>query len=169
MTTRETRERLTVLRLALRKAVDDDRVTPGDRLQAVAEALAGAFGANRCILGRVRAGSATAVAGVGLGLAGIRPFAALPVGKGIVGRAVRTGETQRVDDVLRDPDYYAIAAPTRAELVTPVLQDGRPVLMINLESNQKAAFSAADAEVLEGAARWLAGRLERLGLGVSGA
>jgi GAF domain-containing protein len=164
MPTKETRERIASLRTALRKALDAG-ATPGARLQAVAETLTEAFGANRCILGRVRAGSATAVAGVGLGVAGIRQFATLPLGKGIVGRAVRTAATQRVDDVLRDPDYFAVAAPSRSELVCPVLQAGRPVLMLNLESNRKAAFSAADAEALEGAAHWLATRLDRVGLG----
>ena len=164
MPTKETRERVASLHQELRKALEAGE-TPGQRLQAVAEALTEAFGANRCILGRVRGGTAAAVAGVGLGIAGVPQFAALPLGKGIVGRAVRTAATQRVDDVLRDPDYFAIAAPSRAELVSPVLREGRPVLMLNLESNRKAAFSAADAEVLEDAARWLARRLDRLGLG----
>jgi GAF domain-containing protein len=164
MTTKQTRERIASLHQVLRKALDAGD-TPGLRLQAVAEALTAAFGANRCILGRVRGGTAAAVAGVGLGIAGVRQFATLPLGKGIVGRAVRTAATQRVDDVLRDPDYYAIAAPSRSELVSPVLREGRPVLMLNLESNRKAAFTAEDAEVLEDIARWLVPRLDRLGLG----
>jgi GAF domain-containing protein len=163
MPTKESRQRIDDLRQALGKAVDAG-ATPGQRLQAVAEVLTTAFGASRSILGRVRGGTATAVAGVGLGIAGVRQFAALPLGKGIVGRALRTAATQRVDDVLRDPDYFAVSAPTRSELVSPVLRDRRPVLMLNLESNRKGAFSAEDAEVLEGAARWLAARLDRLGL-----
>jgi len=164
MTTKETRARIASLNRALDRALDGG-ATPGQRLQAVAEALTAAFDANRCLIGHVRGGTATAVGGVGLGIAGIRQFATLPLGKGIVGRAVRTAATQRVDDVLRDPDYFAVAAPTRAELVAPVLREGRPIVMLNLESNRKAAFSAVDAEVLEAAARWLAGRLDRLGLG----
>jgi len=163
MPTKESRHRIDQLKQSLGQAVDAGE-TPGQRLQAVAEVLTAAFGANRSILGRVRGGTASAVAGVGLGIAGVRQFATLPVGKGIAGRAVRTATTQRVDDVLRDPDYFAVSAPTRSELVSPVLRDGRPILMLNLESNQKAAFSAEDAEVLEGAARWLATRLDRLGL-----
>ena len=164
MTTKETRARIASLNRALDQALAGG-ATPGQRLQAVAEALAAAFRANRSVLGHVRGGTATAVAGVGLGIAGIRPFATLPLGKGIVGRAVRTAATQRVDDVLRDPDYFAISAPTRSELVTPVLRDGRPVLLLNLESNRKAAFSAEDGEVLEAAARRVAARFDRLGLG----
>ena len=160
----ETRQRIEQLRKQLGEALLAGD-TPAQRLEALAEVLTEGFGATRCILGRVDGDTATAVAGVGLGIAGIPGFASLPPGRGIVGRAVRTAATQRVDDVLRDPDYFAVAAPTRAELVAPVLREGRPIVMLNLESNRKAAFSAVDAEVLEAAARWLAGRLDRLGLG----
>jgi GAF domain-containing protein len=157
----ETRHRIEQLRQALGQALlaGDTRE---QRLHEVAEVLTERFGASRCILGRVDGETATAVAGVGLGIAGIPQFASLPAGRGIVGRAVRTGATQLVDDVLRDPDYYAASALTRSELVSPVLRNGRPALMLNLESNRVGAFTAEDAEVLEGAALWLSARLDRL-------
>ncbi len=102
------------------------------------------------------------MAGVGLGVAADPLHATIPPGRGIVGRVIRTGETQLVDDVLKDPDYYAASALTRSELVSPVLRGGRPALVLNLESNTVAAFTADDAEVLEAVAQWLAARLDRL-------
>jgi len=164
MPTHETRQRIDRLRQSMDEALAGGE-TSGQRLQAVAEVLTNAFGGSRSLLGRVRGDSAAVVAGVGLGLAGIPVFAALPPGRGIVWRAVRTAATQRVDDVLRDPDYFSVSATTRSELVTPVLRNGRPVLTLNLESNRVGAFTAEDAEVLEAAARWLARRIDRLGLG----
>ncbi len=97
-----------------------------------------------------------------MGVAADPQHATIPSGRGIVGRAIRTGETQLVDDVLHDPDYYAASALTRSELVTPVLRNGRPALVLNLESNRVAAFTAGDAEVLETTALWLAAQLDRL-------
>lgn len=157
----ETRHRIEQLRQALGEALlaGDTRE---QRLHRVAEALADRFGATRCILGQVEGDTARAVAGVGLGIARNPQFATLPSGRGIVGRAVRTGETQLVDDVLHDPDYYAASALTRSELVAPVLRNGRPALMLNLESNTVAAFTREDAQVLEAVAQWLAARLDRL-------
>jgi GAF domain-containing protein len=157
----ETRHRIEQLRQALGQALLGGD-TCEQRLHEVGEVLTEFFGANRCILGRVEGDTATAVGGVGLGIAGIPSLASLPAGRGIVGRAVRTGETQLIDDVLQDPDYYAASALTRSELVTPVPRNGRPALMLNLESNRVGAFTAEDAEVLETAALWLSARLDRL-------
>jgi len=157
----ETRHRIEQLRQQLGQALlaGDSRE---QRLHEVGEVLTEFFGANRCLLGRVDGETATAVGGVGLGIAALPNLASLPVGRGIVGRAVRTGETQLVDDVLRDPDYYAASALTRSELVAPVPRNGRPALMLNLESNQVGVFTADDAEVLEAAALWLSAQLDRL-------
>jgi len=159
----ETRQRIEQLRKQLGEALLAGD-TPAQRLEALAEVLTEGFGATRCILGRVDGDTATAVAGVGLGIAGIPGFASLPPGRGIVGRSVRTGKTQLVDDVLQDPDYYAASALTRSELVTPVPHAGRPALMLNLESNKVGVFTDEDAEVLEAVALWLSARLDRLGM-----
>jgi GAF domain-containing protein len=157
----ETRHRVDQLRQALGQALlaGDTRA---QRLQEVAEILTDFFGATRCLLNRVEGDTARCVAGLGLGVAADPHFATIPTGRGIVGRVLRTGATQLVDDVLRDPDYYAASALTRSELVSPVARGGRPALVINLESNRLAAFTADDAEVLEATGAWLAARLDRL-------
>lgn len=157
----ETRHRIEQLRQALGQALLAGH-TREQRLQEVADVLTEFFGATRCILNRVEGDTARAVAGVGLGVAADPQHATIPPGRGIVGRVLRTGETQLVEDVLHDSDYYAASALTRSELVSPVLRNGRPALVLNLESNTVAAFTADDAEVLETTAAWLAGRLDRL-------
>jgi hypothetical protein len=148
---------------------DLDRVmgeagTAEERRASLAVALTEALEADRCIIGTVDDAAVTCVAGLAPGLAGTPQYARLPIEQGIVGRAARERRTQRVDDVLKDPDYYSAVALTRSELAAPVLVDGAVRAMLNLESNRPAAFSAADARVLEAAARWVAERLEPLAL-----
>jgi putative methionine-R-sulfoxide reductase with GAF domain len=134
------------------------------RLHEVAEVLTDALNADRCMINRVDGESLVAVEGVAPGIAADPQLARFPRARGICGRALRLGATQRVDDVIQDPDYFAAIALTRSELATPLFRDGVARLVLNVEANRVAAFSAADAEVLEAAAGHLAERLELLGL-----
>jgi PAS domain S-box-containing protein len=76
-------------------------------------------------------------------------------GPGIIVRAVKTGKTQLVPDVLVDPDYVAsytedgVTYPTRSELVIPVLIDGMAYAVINLESKLPNDFSTDDQRLME--------------------
>lgn len=81
---------------------------------------------------------------------------------GLVGRAARSGRVLRVDDVRMEPDYLSIAerGTTRAELVVPIVANGRPLGLINLEAPDVGAFNDEDVAVLETVADVLAGALE---------
>jgi signal transduction histidine kinase len=80
---------------------------------------------------------------------------------GLLGRAYRTGETVRVDDVLVDPDYYLhTMAETRSELCVPIVSNGRVRAVLNLESRRVGAFTDEDVGVLETAADVLASATE---------
>jgi GAF domain-containing protein len=76
-----------------------------------------------------------------------------PGGKiGIIGRAAATREPQLVPDTAGDPDYVEYRPSTRSELAVPLL-DGETLLgVLNVESDQLAAFDASDVEVLQGLA-----------------
>ncbi len=75
-------------------------------------------------------------------------------GPGVTVRSVNTGETQRLDDVTTDPAHLDTIADhigirTRSELDVPVKIGGEVVAVINLESVSPAAFTEADATLVE--------------------
>ena len=72
-----------------------------------------------------------------------------PKTKGLCGQAVRSRVVVRVDDVTQDPNYLTTLDSTRSELVVPVLTAVEPVGLIDVESDQVAAFSDQDVSVLE--------------------
>jgi signal transduction histidine kinase len=80
---------------------------------------------------------------------------------GLLGRTVRTGLTQRVDDVLQDPDYVRFDMPdTRAELCVPIVAGGRVLGVLNVESVAVGAFGEEDVALLETSADVLAGAID---------
>ena len=80
----------------------------------------------------------------------------VPVTVGIVGRVLRTGQSARVGNAQRDPDYFAAAPETRSELCVPIVQDNRVQGVINLESNRPHAYSSADQRFVEQLAQYAA-------------
>ncbi|QDC11445.1 GAF domain-containing protein [Oceanicola sp. D3] len=73
----------------------------------------------------------------------------IPFGKGVCGTCAETGEVQLVDDVEAFPGHIACAATTRSEIVLPVHgASGRLIGVLDIDSDQPAAFTEADAEGL---------------------
>jgi PAS domain S-box-containing protein len=71
--------------------------------------------------------------------------------KGITVRAVRNRRTQLVPDVGLDPDFLdgrVEGEVTLAELDVPVIVDGDPVALINLESERLGVFGECDADLV---------------------
>ncbi|EFO80487.1 GAF sensor signal transduction histidine kinase [Oscillochloris trichoides DG-6] len=81
---------------------------------------------------------------------------------GLIGRAARSGQTVRVDDVHAEPGYFSVAerSSTRAELCVPIMASGRTLGLINLESPHLHGFQDEDVAILETIADVLAGTLE---------
>lgn len=74
----------------------------------------------------------------------------IPFTRGVCGAAAREGRTQLVPDVEAFPGHIACASSTRSELVIPVFgAGGRLVGVLDIDSNQPAAFTAQDATALE--------------------
>jgi|GEM_PF-2706725 len=63
-----------------------------------------------------------------------------PIGRGVVGRAARTGVVQVVLDVSRDPDFVRINPATRAELAAPIRFGEQVLGVLNLESPHPSAL-----------------------------
>jgi phosphoserine phosphatase RsbU/P len=69
-------------------------------------------------------------------------------GKGIVGYAIRCGETVVVPDVRKDPRYIAGRARTLSEIAVPITIGGRVIGALNLESDHLNTYSSGDVEIL---------------------
>ena len=68
----------------------------------------------------------------------------IPVGRGVCGTAVAQAVPLRVDDVDAFPGHIACDAASRAELVVPLLREGRVVGVIDLDSPVPGRFDAED-------------------------
>jgi two-component system NtrC family sensor kinase len=80
----------------------------------------------------------------------------LSLDQGIVGRVVRTGKTAVVDDVQADRDFIDWFGDTRSEIAVPIQIESRVEGVLNVESDQVAAFGPMDRLVLETVAVQLA-------------
>ncbi|NTW02170.1 MAG: PAS domain S-box protein, partial [Oscillochloris sp.] len=68
------------------------------------------------------------------------------INTGVIGRAYRTGTIQLVPDVHSDPDFFLAEGVTHinSELAIPISFDGNVLGVMNLESDQRAAFDQSD-------------------------
>ncbi len=73
----------------------------------------------------------------------------IPVGRGVCGRAVETGQTQLVADVHAFPGHIACDSASRSEIVVPLYRDGQVAAVLDVDSPQVGRFSQADKEGLE--------------------
>ena len=80
----------------------------------------------------------------------------IPFGKGVCGTAAAERRTQLVPDVRAFPGHIACSASTRSEIVVPVLRpDGTVLAVLDVDSDDPAAFDGTDRDALEA----LCGRL----------
>jgi len=87
------------------------------------------------------------------------PHTRIPLHQGICGAAASTGQTVIVDDVNADPRYLACSLETRSEIVVPILRQGHVLGEIDIDSDQPAAFSHEDRDLLEAVAALLGGMM----------
>ena len=80
----------------------------------------------------------------------------IPIGKGVCGWAAKSGRTEIVSDVSKDPRYLECFANTRSEIVVPIHLDGRVVGEIDVDSDELSAHSSIDREFLEAVAAKIA-------------
>ena len=86
----------------------------------------------------------------------------IPFSRGVCGAAARTRTTQRVDRVADRADHIACSATTQSEIVVPVIApDGQLLAVLDIDSDQPAAFDDVDQRALEELCRDLAARFPR--------
>ncbi|MDA3857952.1 MAG: GAF domain-containing protein [Roseovarius sp.] len=84
----------------------------------------------------------------------------IPFARGICGAAARSGEVQLVDDVDTFTDHIACASSTRSEIVLPVRDaEGALLGVLDIDSDQAAAFTQTDAARLSEILQMVFGRL----------
>lgn len=86
--------------------------------------------------------------------------ARVAIGEGIVGRVYRAGRTETIDDVRQEPDYVNWYPDTRSEIAVPIQIGGVVEGVLNVESDQTAAFGPSEKLVLETVANQLAIAIE---------
>jgi GAF domain-containing protein len=84
----------------------------------------------------------------------------IPLHQGICGAAASTGQTIIVDDVNADPRYLACSLETRSEIVLPIKLGDRVLGEIDIDSDQPAAFTPLDRDLLQAVAALLAENME---------
>ncbi len=73
----------------------------------------------------------------------------IPMNQSITGRAFRTAQTQHLPDVSADSDYVTGHAAIRSELAIPLRRGDRVIGVLDIESDQLAAFDADDVQLAE--------------------
>ena len=73
----------------------------------------------------------------------------IPIGKGVCGWAAKSGRTEIVSDVSKDPRYLQCFASTRSEIVVPIVHEGKVVAEIDIDGDIVNAHSSVDREFLE--------------------
>ncbi len=82
------------------------------------------------------------------------------LGQGITGWVAQTGQSVRLGDVWPDPRYHAVREGIRSELCVPLRFGDRILGVLNVETAQPNAYSAADRRVLETVAAQIAVAIE---------
>ena len=62
----------------------------------------------------------------------------IPMDEGIIGTAAATGQPIRVGDVTKDKRYLNALDGVRSELAVPLIQGGRVIGVLDIESSQRA-------------------------------
>lgn len=84
----------------------------------------------------------------------------IPFSKGVCGACARSGQVQIIDDVDAFDGHIACASSTQSELVLPVRNAAQDLIaVLDIDSNQPAAFTRVDADALGAIVDMVFGRL----------
>jgi PAS domain S-box-containing protein len=82
----------------------------------------------------------------------------------ITSRAFETCTPQLIVDTALDPDYMFAPGTVRrgSELASPIIVNGKPIALLNIESDKKSAFSEADLSLIQILIGQVASALDRI-------
>jgi PAS domain S-box-containing protein len=84
------------------------------------------------------------------------------ISKGIIGRAYRTGKSQRVMDVSKDPDYFEGYNTMQSEIAVPIFIHDRVYGVINAESPTPGRFTEEDERLLNSLANQISTSIAKI-------
>lgn len=85
-----------------------------------------------------------------VGVAGYpAPFREIEIGRGIIGRAATTRQTQFVANVLADPDYLAARDDVRSEVAAPIVHGDELLGVVNFEGTAERPIGTAQVALAE--------------------
>lgn len=73
----------------------------------------------------------------------------IPFGKGICGQVAVSNETFVVPDVNEQSNYLSCSIDTKAEIVVPIIKDGKNIGQIDIDSHTHNPFTNEDKALLE--------------------
>jgi len=73
----------------------------------------------------------------------------IPYGKGVCGQAAESEKTFLIDDVGKESNYIACSIHVKSEIVVPIFREGIVIGQIDIDSDEVAAFTKDDQELLE--------------------
>ncbi|TKB57646.1 GAF domain-containing protein [Ferrimonas aestuarii] len=73
----------------------------------------------------------------------------IPVGRGVCGTAVSTGEVQRIEDVHQFEGHIACDAASNSEIVLPIRKQGQIIGVLDIDSPELNRFDDADQREFE--------------------
>ena len=82
----------------------------------------------------------------------------IPFGKGICGQVAVSNETFVVPDVNEQDNYLSCSIDTKAEIVVPIIKDGKNIGQIDIDSHTLDPFTTEDREMLE----WLCDEIAKI-------
>ncbi|KIA83572.1 histidine kinase [Kaistella solincola] len=82
----------------------------------------------------------------------------IPYGKGICGQVAVSNETFVVPDVHEQDNYLSCSIDTKAEIVVPIIVDGKNIGQIDIDSHKVDPFTDEDSEMLE----WLCAEVGKI-------
>lgn len=88
---------------------------------------------------------------------------AIPVGRGVCGRAVAEERDLNIPDVTREENYLACSIKTKSELVVLIRPGGEIFGQIDIDSHFPDAFGPVEEELVREVAVALERKLEQLG------
>lgn len=68
----------------------------------------------------------------------------IPFGTGVCGVAAATRQVQLVEDVHAFPGHIACDSASNSEIVVPIVRDGEPVAVLDIDSPSHARFDSED-------------------------
>ena len=73
----------------------------------------------------------------------------IPITKGVCGKCFIEGKTQLVSDVHELPYHIACSSSTNSEIVIPIFEEDKCVAVLDIDSDNFAAFDDVDVYYLE--------------------